>query len=97
MESCRDEPLPQLKGSLPDGSASRGDLVLWKIEVEKFFERCWKQHQDLIDYVRKELKLIDAIPAAEDGPIEKATASGLKPGPGLLDRLRGLWPGSKPR
>jgi hypothetical protein len=53
MESCLGQLLPELKGSLPDGSATSGDLRLWKVDAEKFTEDCYRRHQDLIDYVNR--------------------------------------------
>jgi hypothetical protein len=30
-------------------------LLLWKVEAQQFIEDCFKRHQDLIDYVDREL------------------------------------------
>lgn len=55
MQPCPEQ-LPPLRGSQPDGSATAGDMLLWRrVDVERWRADCAKRHVDLIDYTAKEL------------------------------------------
>lgn len=74
MESCLGQKLPELRGSLPDGSASEGDLYIWKVEAERVSQGCYKRHQDLIDFENKRLLGRAPAPAAEGEKKEEGAA-----------------------
>lgn len=55
MEPCPESP-PPLRGSMPDGAASAGDILLWRrVDLEKYLKDCRKRHTDLIDFEAKRL------------------------------------------
>ncbi|HET9574529.1 MAG TPA: hypothetical protein VFP29_12475 [Methyloceanibacter sp.] len=55
MVPCPDD-LPPLRGSALDGSATSGDIVLWRrVDMQQFWNDCRRRHSDLVDFVARKL------------------------------------------
>ena len=53
MVACDEKP-PLLRGSAPDGSATAGDVLVWRrVDLAKFLDDCRKRHVDLIEFEAK--------------------------------------------